>query len=109
MALMPSELDQTPVMGTVQTPVEGVKYVRCGQLVTVTVDKEITTASSTWVEVCSGLPRPAIEVYGVARPNSITDTRMILMDINVVGRLQVTGAGATNALIRGSITYITKD
>ena len=104
-----SVTEQMRTVGTVQTPVTGVKYVQWGKVVTVTIDKEIATSSSSWVTVCSGLPKAKMEVYGVARPNPITDTRVILMDVSTSGVLMINGSGTSYERIRGSITYITSD
>lgn len=105
MALTPSEYEEA--VGTVQTPVDGVKYVQWGKVVTVNIDKSITMNSSTWIRICSGLPRPQIEVFGVAKQNAVD--KIIAIDLKGNGNLSVMGSGNSSVLVRGSVTYITRD
>ena len=105
MALTPSEYEEA--VGTVQTPVDGVKYVQWGKVVTVNIDKSITMNGSTWILICSGLPRPQIEVFGVAKQNAVD--KIIAIDLKGNGNLSVMGSGNSSVLVRGSVTYITRD
>lgn len=88
-----------------ETPTQGVTITKCGQIVTVAINKSVKLNGTLWVRIADTSYPPISEVFGVAKVDAID--KIIGLDVIRNGGIFVMGSGSDTVLVRGIITYIT--